>query len=275
MIKAKICKRGHERTPENLRGPRACRVCYNEAKRGIKGPVVYSMCRNGLHDLNDPALVRVSAKGRECKPCAKDREVAKNMALYGQRSKPKPRRSPRRWTSGGRRFTVVAPGWCKGKAGIGIHDLGISLDPQCVPCATERARLKRRARGAPERSKTHCSRGHERTPENTKMMTKDRGKAKYAACRQCLRDRHRGREIWKRDRVLGRDLLCTYCGVCPSDTIDHVIPKERGGSNRLENLVGACFGCNASKGVWLVSEWPGRICPTCEMPTGALLDGAT
>jgi len=27
-------------------------------------------------------------------------------------------------------------------------------------------------------------------------------------------------------------------------TLDHVLPRGRGGSNRLENIVGACYNCN-------------------------------
>lgn len=44
---------------------------------------------------------------------------------------------------------------------------------------------------------------------------------------------------------------CHYCGVelhpFYTFTIDHVIPRSRGGTNALENLVGACVGCNQAK----------------------------
>lgn len=49
-------------------------------------------------------------------------------------------------------------------------------------------------------------------------------------------------------------LRCWYCGYEPQHTsvdyltIDHVIPKTYGGSDRTENLVPACRSCNSSKG---------------------------
>jgi len=40
--------------------------------------------------------------------------------------------------------------------------------------------------------------------------------------------------------------LCVYC-LGRADTVDHVSPLARGGSNGPENLVPACMRCNASK----------------------------
>jgi 5-methylcytosine-specific restriction endonuclease McrA len=45
-----------------------------------------------------------------------------------------------------------------------------------------------------------------------------------------------------------------YCWHCKCHfsakdlTLDHLIPKSKGGSNRLENLWLACFPCNNSRG---------------------------
>jgi 5-methylcytosine-specific restriction endonuclease McrA len=72
--------------------------------------------------------------------------------------------------------------------------------------------------------------------------------------------------------VLERDRLCTYCGLCASTTIDHVLPLSHGGTNAFENLVGACHPCNSSKNGHLLAEWLGRMCPACGMATGSLLD---
>ena len=44
---------------------------------------------------------------------------------------------------------------------------------------------------------------------------------------------------------------CAYCCVPLDDTtvtIDHVVPKSRGGPESLENLVPACQRCNVAKG---------------------------
>lgn len=58
--------------------------------------------------------------------------------------------------------------------------------------------------------------------------------------------------VWRRDRY-----TCRYCKRVLSEgstdpammpTVDHVIPKSKGGSNRASNLVTACRDCNESKG---------------------------
>lgn len=42
---------------------------------------------------------------------------------------------------------------------------------------------------------------------------------------------------------------CAYCGKtdCPFE-LDHILPRSRGGSNRISNLALACHDCNAAKG---------------------------
>lgn len=39
---------------------------------------------------------------------------------------------------------------------------------------------------------------------------------------------------------------CAYCGG-PGDTVDHVIPRSRGGTDEWDNLVCACRSCNNTK----------------------------
>jgi 5-methylcytosine-specific restriction endonuclease McrA len=52
------------------------------------------------------------------------------------------------------------------------------------------------------------------------------------------------REIFIRD-----DFTCQYCGVRSHDlTIDHIIPRSRGGGHSWDNLVSACRTCNHRKG---------------------------
>ena len=51
-----------------------------------------------------------------------------------------------------------------------------------------------------------------------------------------------------RARIYQRDkYVCVYCGGNKKLTIDHVIPKSRGGENSWENMVTCCFDCNSSK----------------------------
>jgi 5-methylcytosine-specific restriction endonuclease McrA len=58
------------------------------------------------------------------------------------------------------------------------------------------------------------------------------------------------REVFARDRH-----TCQYCGKVSRDlTIDHVMPKHRGGRHEWENLVAACRPCNHRKGGKTVAE---------------------
>ena len=53
-----------------------------------------------------------------------------------------------------------------------------------------------------------------------------------------------------RKNIISRDdYLCQYCGSSRSPlTIDHIIPKGKGGIDTWENLVAACKPCNQKKG---------------------------
>ncbi|MFP4511899.1 MAG: HNH endonuclease [Acidimicrobiales bacterium] len=48
---------------------------------------------------------------------------------------------------------------------------------------------------------------------------------------------------------------CQYCGGS-AESIDHVVPRSRGGSHVWENVVAACRPCNAAKGDRLLAETP-------------------
>ena len=67
-----------------------------------------------------------------------------------------------------------------------------------------------------------------------------------------------------RRAVLVRDRhRCAYCQ-SHADTIDHVVPRSRGGEHSWENCVAACSGCNHRKADKLLSElgWTLRLVPT-------------
>lgn len=55
--------------------------------------------------------------------------------------------------------------------------------------------------------------------------------------------------IFKRDNH-----ECQYCGVRKELTIDHVMPRARGGKDTWTNLVTACKKCNARKGDYTPDE---------------------
>jgi 5-methylcytosine-specific restriction endonuclease McrA len=61
------------------------------------------------------------------------------------------------------------------------------------------------------------------------------------------RDAHR-RKITRR-AVFARDSwTCQYCGSRSNLTVDHVIPRSKGGSSNWENIVASCAPCNRRKG---------------------------
>lgn len=65
---------------------------------------------------------------------------------------------------------------------------------------------------------------------------------------------------WKVPAVSRREILrrdshmCQYCGSTKHLTIDHVIPRSKGGTHTWDNVVAACATCNAKKGNRLLSE---------------------
>lgn len=42
--------------------------------------------------------------------------------------------------------------------------------------------------------------------------------------------------------------LCPYCNKNKTDTIDHVVPLSKGGTNNKDNLIAVCRSCNSKKG---------------------------
>lgn len=56
-------------------------------------------------------------------------------------------------------------------------------------------------------------------------------------------------KLTRRDIFARDNYSCQYCGIKTRDlTIDHVIPRHRGGKHVWENLVSACKACNHRKG---------------------------
>jgi 5-methylcytosine-specific restriction endonuclease McrA len=62
-------------------------------------------------------------------------------------------------------------------------------------------------------------------------------------------------KLTRREVFLRDNYTCQYCGVQTRDlTLDHVMPKSRGGLHTWENLVSACRVCNHRKGGKTVLE---------------------
>ncbi len=76
---------------------------------------------------------------------------------------------------------------------------------------------------------------------------------------------------WSRPGVLNRDgRRCGYCGGAAT-TIDHVLPRSRGGRNSWKNTVAACYGCNQRKGNRTPAEAGMRLRLSPFTPTWAAL----
>lgn len=63
-----------------------------------------------------------------------------------------------------------------------------------------------------------------------------------------------GERVWKVPPVNRREILrrdkhtCQYCNSTKKLTLDHVIPRSKGGPHTWDNVVTACEKCNSHKG---------------------------
>jgi 5-methylcytosine-specific restriction endonuclease McrA len=68
---------------------------------------------------------------------------------------------------------------------------------------------------------------------------------------------HQTRALSRKNLLLRDRNSCQYCGeMLPSSelTLDHVVPRSRGGLSTWENLVACCHACNRCKGDRLLAE---------------------
>src|SRR5579864_1103359 len=68
---------------------------------------------------------------------------------------------------------------------------------------------------------------------------------------------HQTRALSRKNILLRDRNTCQYCGTVLSSselTLDHVIPRSRGGASTWENLVACCHRCNRQKGNQLPGE---------------------
>lgn len=66
------------------------------------------------------------------------------------------------------------------------------------------------------------------------------------------------RALNRRAVFLRDDDTCQYCGA-PAESIDHVVPRSRGGQHTWENVVAACLRCNTQKRDRLLHETSMRL----------------
>jgi 5-methylcytosine-specific restriction endonuclease McrA len=86
--------------------------------------------------------------------------------------------------------------------------------------------------------------------------------------RAFVRVPYRWRAPLNRRSVFARDeYRCQYCGD-PAESIDHVIPRSRGGEHTWENVVAACRPCNVRKRDRLLHETSMRLYRAPDVPRG-------
>ena len=71
-----------------------------------------------------------------------------------------------------------------------------------------------------------------------------------------IRTLYKARVPFSKKNVMVRDgFKCAYCGIKDVRlTIDHILPKAKGGKSSFENCVASCKPCNSRKGHKLCSE---------------------
>jgi 5-methylcytosine-specific restriction endonuclease McrA len=86
--------------------------------------------------------------------------------------------------------------------------------------------------------------------------------------RRYVRIPHRSRVPLTRAALMRRDnYLCAYCGV-KAETIDHVVPRSRGGLHAWENCVASCTRCNHRKADRLIEELGWTLARDLAAPRG-------
>ena len=63
------------------------------------------------------------------------------------------------------------------------------------------------------------------------------------------------KRIWRQDIKENWNYECAYCGSKENLTIDHIIPRSKGGLDITKNIVCSCDSCNHSKGHTPWKEW--------------------
>lgn len=68
-------------------------------------------------------------------------------------------------------------------------------------------------------------------------------------------NRKEAKKMWRKKIKEQWDNQCAYCGSTENLTIDHVVPKSKGGTNFTQNVICSCLSCNGSKANTEWEEW--------------------
>jgi 5-methylcytosine-specific restriction endonuclease McrA len=74
-------------------------------------------------------------------------------------------------------------------------------------------------------------------------------------------------KLYRREVFIRDNFTCQYCGIRTKElTLDHVVPRSKGGPHTWENLVSACRQCNHRKGGKMLEEAKLRLLETPREP---------
>ena len=63
------------------------------------------------------------------------------------------------------------------------------------------------------------------------------------------------KRLWRKDIKEQWHYKCAYCGDKKHLTMDHIVPRAKGGSDFTKNVVCCCHSCNQNKGHEDWEEW--------------------
>ncbi len=63
------------------------------------------------------------------------------------------------------------------------------------------------------------------------------------------------KRLWRRKIKQRWDYECAYCGSDKDLTIDHIVPRSKGGNDFTKNVVCCCHDCNQSKSHTPWEDW--------------------
>ena len=63
------------------------------------------------------------------------------------------------------------------------------------------------------------------------------------------------KRLWRKDIKEQWHYKCAYCGDKKHLTMDHIVPRAKGGSDFTKNVVCCCHSCNQDKGHEDWEEW--------------------
>ena len=92
-----------------------------------------------------------------------------------------------------------------------------------------------------------------------------RSPAVIRLCYMVRAPRRRVASVSRRAVFARDDYRCQYCGD-RADSIDHVVPRSRGGGDDWDNLAAACRSCNSSKRNRTPTEAGMRLVRPCRAP---------